>query len=296
MNVYYNEFDPFAAQWLRNLGAAGVIPKGEVDEKDIRQVKEIELQGYDQAHFFAGIGGWSEALRIAQWPEEEQVWTASCPCQPFSKAGRRKGVEDERHLWPTFCRLVAQCRPSTIFGEQVDSPDGRLWLRNLRADLEALGYRVGAADLCAASVGAPHRRQRLYWVADSERSKNRWGSRKNIETSSDSEKETREQRIWIKSRASRSVDGLGNAERLGFSGKLRRGARGKSSVRFSKASPWNNARPLEGRDGKTRLLESGISPLAHGVSNSVGQIRGYGNAIVPEIAAQFVMAYRDTLT
>src|SRR5690606_40978082 len=62
--------------------------------------------------------------------------------------------------------IFDQCRPPIIFGEQVASKDGRLWLTGVRSDLEALGYAVGAADLCAAGVGAPHIRQRLYWLAD----------------------------------------------------------------------------------------------------------------------------------
>src|SRR3990167_5526430 len=165
MNVYYNEFDPFAAQWLRSLIAAGELPPGGVDERDVREVRAADLAGYRQCHFFAGIGGWPLALRLAGWPEDRPVWTASLPCQPFSSAGKRRAAADERHLWPVFARLVAECRPPAIFGEQVAARAGRVWLAGVRADLEALGYRVGAGDLCAAGLGAPHIRQRLYWVA-----------------------------------------------------------------------------------------------------------------------------------
>jgi DNA (cytosine-5)-methyltransferase 1 len=167
MSVYYNEFEPFAAQWLRELMADGLIAQGDVDERSILDVRPADLRGYDQCHFFAGIGGWPYALRLAGWPDDRPVWTGSCPCQPFSSAGKQKGHDDERHLWPAFYELIAECRPSAVFGEQVASKLGREWLAGVRADLEDARYAVGAADLCAAGVGAPHIRQRLFWVAQS---------------------------------------------------------------------------------------------------------------------------------
>lgn len=163
---YYNEHDPKAAAWLRELIAQNLIPNGEVDERSIEDVAPSELANFTQCHFFAGIGGWSLALRMAGWPDDQPIWSGSCPCQPFSQAGQGKGISDERHLWPAFKWLIQQRQPPVVIGEQVASKDGRVWLAGVRADLEDLGYAVGAADLCAASVGAPHIRQRLYWVAD----------------------------------------------------------------------------------------------------------------------------------
>src|SRR5512144_1869335 len=147
MAAYYNEFDPFAAQWLRNLIAAGLIAPGYVGERDIRSVRPDDIRGYRQYHLFAGIGGWSYALRCAGWPDDEEVWTASLPCQPLSVAGQRQGDRDNRHLWPAFYSLVAECEPSILFGEQSASADGREWLAGVRTDLEGLGYACGAADL-----------------------------------------------------------------------------------------------------------------------------------------------------
>jgi len=163
--VFYNEHEAYAAQWLRNLMDAELIAKGVVDERDIQHIRPDDVTGYHQAHFFAGIAGWGYALQLAGWPAEWPVWTGSCPCQPFSISGKMRGEKDERHLWPVWRGLIAKCRPSIIFGEQVASPLGREWLDGVRADLEALGYEVGAADLCAAGVAAPHIRQRLFWVA-----------------------------------------------------------------------------------------------------------------------------------
>ena len=161
---YYNEFDPAAAAWLRELIALGLLPPGEVDERSIKDVRSSDL-GYDQCHFFAGIGGWSLALRLAGWPEDRPVWTGSCPCQPYSTAGKQRGNADERDLWPEFFRLIAERRPQFIFGEQVENAVRHGWLDRVCRDLEGEGYAVGAAVLGAHSVGAPHRRQRLYWGA-----------------------------------------------------------------------------------------------------------------------------------
>lgn len=166
MTAYYNEFDPYAAAWLRNLIAAGHIAPGDVDERSIEDVTPDDLRGYTQCHFFAGIGVWSLALRRAGWADDRPVWTGSCPCQPFSAAGKGAGFADERHLWPAFHWLISQRRPAVVFGEQVASKDGLGWLDLVQADLEGTGYASGAVDLCAAGVGAPHIRQRLWWVAE----------------------------------------------------------------------------------------------------------------------------------
>lgn len=165
MTAFYNEIDPYAAQWLRNLIDAGHIAPGVVDTRSIEDIAPDELRDYTQVHFFAGIGVWSYALRLAGWPDNRPVWTGSCPCQPFSAAGKGAGVDDPRHLWPHFHWLIKQCKPETVFGEQVASKDGLAWLDDVHADLEGTGYASAALDLCAAGVGAPHIRQRLYWMA-----------------------------------------------------------------------------------------------------------------------------------
>ncbi|MFW9777157.1 DNA cytosine methyltransferase, partial [Brucella melitensis] len=72
-------------------------------------VTPSDLAGFTQCHFFAGVGGWSLALRLAGWPANRAVWTASLPCQPFSTAGKQLGTSDERHLSPTFLKLVKEC-------------------------------------------------------------------------------------------------------------------------------------------------------------------------------------------
>ncbi|SOD41368.1 DNA cytosine methyltransferase [Nitrosovibrio sp. Nv4] len=168
MTAYYNEFDPIAAEWLRNLIKAGHIAPGDVDERSILDVKPDDLKRYTQCHFFAGIGVWSYALRRAGWPDDRPVWTGSCPCQPFSAAGRHAGFDDERHLWPAAFHLIEERRPLVVFGEQVASKDGYAWLDLVQADLEGTGYTVGAIVAPAAGFGAPHQRHRMYWVADAD--------------------------------------------------------------------------------------------------------------------------------
>lgn len=168
MPAYYNEFDPYAAQWLRNLIVRGLIAPGDVDERSIIEVQPDDLRGYEQCHFFAGIGGWSYALRLAGWADDRPVWTGSCPCQPFSVSGFKRGFDDERHLWPEFFRLISERRPAMVFGEQVAGRNGLAWLDHVFDDLEGSGYACGAANLPACSVGADHKRERLFWLADSD--------------------------------------------------------------------------------------------------------------------------------
>lgn len=267
----------------------GLIPWGEVDERSIVDVQPEDLKGYTQCHFFAGIGGWAYALQLAGWGDRP-VWTGSCPCQPFSAAGKQKGKKDERHLWPEFFRLIAECRPATVFGEQVASKLGREWLAGVFADLEGVGCAVAGADLCAASIGAPHIRQRLWWVADSD-SKRRTGEYALLRA---------EKTRWLEGEiseaagCSKSSGRLGNADDAGSQG---RGVLPERADELPAGEAsldcWGQAIWLPCADGKARRIKPGIEPLAHGIPGRVAQLRGLGNAIVPQVAAAFVQAYLD---
>ena len=166
MTAYYNEIDPYAAQWLRNLIDAGEIAHGYVDERSIEDVTPGDLRGFTQHHFFAGIGVWSHSLRLAGWPDDKPVWTGSCPCQPFSAAGKGDGFDDERHLWPAFFHLISERRPQHVFGEQVAAGNANAWFDLVQADLEGMGYAFGLVPFTSAGIGAPHIRERAYWVAN----------------------------------------------------------------------------------------------------------------------------------
>ena len=293
--AYYNEIDKFAAQWLRNLIEAGHIAPGVVDERSIEDVKPADLVGFSQCHFFAGIGGWSFALRLAGWPDSKPVWTGSCPCQPFSSAGKGKGFADERHLWPVWFKLISECRPSTVFGEQVASKDALAWLDVVQDDMEGEGYAIGAADLCAAGIGAPHIRQRLYWVADSDG----YGRKQGEQIRSVREKQDSEY--------GGSACRMGDSINTGLQGLPRDGEcqAGRTLTGGSIAAPsvFGDSNPLDGfwrdadwlgcRDGYFRPVEPGTFPLAPRVPARVGRLRAYGNAIVPPLASEFVKAFLE---
>lgn len=165
MKVYYNEIDDSCCDWMSNLMDAGAITPGVIDNRSIEDIRPSDLVGFDRVHFFAGIGVWEYAFLMSGLAAYANIWTGSCPCQPFSAAGKGEGFADERHLWPAFYHLIKERRPSAVLGEQVASKDGLAWLDIVQSDLEAEDYACGAGDLCAAGFGAPHIRQRDYWAA-----------------------------------------------------------------------------------------------------------------------------------
>lgn len=280
MTAYYNENDKFAATWLQNLIAAGLIAHGDVDNRDIRDIRPGDVRGYTQCHFFAGIGVWSHALRLAGWRDARPVWTGSCPCQPFSAAGKRRGVNDDRHLWPVWRELIRECKPATVFGEQVASADGRSWLASVRTEMEGMGYAIGAADLCAASAGAHHIRQRLWFVGDSNNTRSQgWGL----------------YRDGADERAFRTASVVDALEHPARDGRVEGRAEpiGRLAPRGRVRNFWAGATWLECTDGKSRAAEPGALPLAHGAPSRVGRLRAYGNAIVPQVAAEFIGAFMD---
>jgi DNA (cytosine-5)-methyltransferase 1 len=246
--AYYNEFDPFAAEWLKKLIDKNLIAKGDVDVRSITEVQPDDLKGYTQCHFFAGIGGWSYALRLAGWDDKRPVWTGSCPCQSFSSAGKQKGKDDARHLWPVWSRLIRECRPATVFGEQVANAITHEWLDEVATDLETENYAFGSAVLPACSVGAPHRRDRLWFVAANNRSKRGEGFQ-------------------------------------------------QEEIQIQQGFSWcENVRGVEDLRNRPDLYPPTLCSTRDGVLNLVEQLRGYGNAIVPQVAAEFIRASEGFVT
>ena len=96
------------------------------------------------------------------------IITGGYPCQPFSIAGLKKGVEDPRHLWPEYFRLIKECRPTWIIGENV-SGHIKLGLDAVQEDLESQGYSLRTFSVSASSIGANHQRERIWTVAYSQR-------------------------------------------------------------------------------------------------------------------------------
>jgi DNA (cytosine-5)-methyltransferase 1 len=337
MSAYYNEIDPYAAQWLRNLILAGHIAPGVVDERSITHVPPEDLLGFSQCHFFAGIGVWSHALRLAGWPDDRPVWTGSCPCQPFSVAGRQNGVHDARHLWPTWHALIAQCRPPVVFGEQVEAAIRHGWLDVVQDDMENLDYAFGAVGLPAACVGAPHIRQRLWFVAYRDRER-----RDGVDPLLRSATQGRCAPEVTQVTGGGRLDGVAHPHDAGLEGRGKSECGGPDQCLTGQggvvvgmahacgerrqqdaaralghknthgtglpsapgvcehgARPahgvWANADWLLCQDGRWRSVEPGTFPLAHGAPARVGRLRAYGNAIVPQVAAEVIkvfMAYR----
>jgi len=296
MTAYYNEFDPFAANWLRELIKDGLIAPGVVDERSITEIIPSDLSDFTQCHFFAGIGGWSIALRLAGWPDDRPVWTGSPPCQPFSVAGNQKGTSDERHLWPAFFDLIREQAPPTVFGEQVASAIRHGWFDDLQTDLANQNYASAMAVLPACSIGAPQKRDRLWYVANKLANTDVFGRVESVQPL------PREQskRAW-----GDSFNG-GNGS-MGHADDARlqmHGEHGKLHIRQPDGSSENGQRTNSGffdsrfiycRDGKARPAptEPALFPLADGVSNRVGILRGAGNAIVPQVAAEVIKAFME---
>ena len=331
MTAYYNEFDPKAAAWLRQLITNGDIAPGEVDERSITEVSVNDLKGFNQHHFFAGIGVWSYALRNAGWSDDRPVWTASLPCQPFSVAGNQKGKDDERHLLPHFIELVKKYRPDAIFGEQVESAIRHGWLDDLQANMEGEGYALGHCVLGAHSVGKAHIRKRLYWVGDSKHD----GQFADKVGRSISESEA-EGGLCEPERPGADCR-LGNPEHDGcttsetrpsdvqpseewrakgqdVSGELE-GASGReksaelSGCTTGREGEQDSIEWLYCRDNKYRPIKSGLKPLVDGIARGVvhssdsiitpndtaearaQRLKGYGNAIVAPVAEAFIRAF-----
>ncbi|QIU89437.1 DNA cytosine methyltransferase [Yokenella regensburgei] len=317
--AYYNEIDPFAAQWLRNLIAGGHIAPGEVDERSIEDVTPDDLRGFTQCHFFAGIGVWSHSLRLTGWPDDKPVWTGSCPCQPFSAAGKGDGFADERHLWPHFFHLISERRPQHVFGEQVASGNANTWFDLVQADLEGMGYAFGLVPFTSAGIGAPHIRERAYWVAES-------AGEQHQKLLPGLEKGNGEEGGWSPAKPTGlcSSGGMGNSNVTRLEGLGRNdsaagweGQAGSATEAGVYMRPlevncfWRDADWLFCRDGKWRPVEPGTFPLVDGAAarlgrvepgvarvasgNRVGRLKGYGNAINAQAAAEFIRAYMEEL-
>jgi len=281
MTAYYNEFDPFNAQWLRNLIDAGAIAPGHVDSRSITEVTSGDLKGFTQCHFFAGIGVWSHALRQAGWPDDKPVWTGSCPCQPFSASGKGLKFDDERHLFPAWANLTREQKPPVLFGEQVASKDGLDWWDLVQSEFEDQGYAAAATDLCGPLVGAAHDRPRLYFVAERHRQYYRPAPARLADALCP--------RPPRRSGSERQQVHDAAACRVVLCGKE------NSPSRWTTATNgfWKNPDWLRGRDGFWRPVEPGTCPVADGSPERLGRLHAYGNAMIAPLATIFIQSYMD---
>jgi DNA (cytosine-5)-methyltransferase 1 len=300
LTAYYNEIDPAAAAILRHLVAIGVIAPGDVDTRSIKDVQPDDLRGYTQCHFFAGGGLWSVAARMAGWADDRPLWTGSCPCQPFSAAGKGGGTDDPRHLWPDFHRLIRACRPPIVVGEQVAGAAGYGWLDGVRADLAGENYASRGVDIPACAVDAPHQRNRLYWVALADAiGSERDGGTIQPERGS----QGRDAPVWIDARGGQGqlVDPSRLGRREGRPEHELRGGRSAASGADASShygcrngSNWAGADWITCHDGKARRAKPGLRLLVDGLPGRVDLWRVGGNAIVPVEAAEVLAALLET--
>ena len=298
-----------------------MIAPGEVDERSINDVFPDDVRKFAQCHWFAGLGVWSHALRTSGWPDDQPVWTGSCPCQPFSIAGKGEGVADERHLWPSWFYLIKECQPSVIFGEQVAAATKHGWLSLVQDDLEGIGYAFGAHGLAACNIGAPHQRKRLYFVADKA-----WGILQPGDTKLDS---SPQQVVRLEHRQQPGLERQSRHEHgRGEPGRLQEETVGPASSTGYLNGFWEDAEWLSCRDGKYRPLEREtesqpltladgstpdlglvcladygwkeevlvFAPLVEEKKNRLERLKGYGNAICAPVAAAFIQAYMESKT
>jgi DNA (cytosine-5)-methyltransferase 1 len=294
--AYYNENNPEAVMWLDQLMYAGYLTEGIIDDRPIQEVRPDDLKGFTHCHFFAGIGGWDYALSLAGWPEDMPVWTGSCPCQPFSTAGRNKGKTDERHLWPYWYSLIQKCKPPIIFGEQVTNAISHGWLDDVQQGLESQGYAFGSAVLPAITGQRGHGRDRVFFVGDSEYNGQPTAAqqRSNKPAISNDAKGTNGTSEPTRASDIRPVANIASLRQqgqgaLGESVHTEAGTRGEADKFVDAGSGlwW-----LQCPDGHARNIEPTIPVLAYGIPKDLAKLCsvGFGNAIVPETAAYFIRA------
>jgi DNA (cytosine-5)-methyltransferase 1 len=211
------------------------------------------------------------------------ILTGGFPCQPFSTAGKRKGTEDERYLWGEMLRAIQEIKPKYVIAENVfgiTNIDGGLVFEQVCLDLEAEGYEVQPFIIPAAAKNAPHRRDRVWFIAYS----NGTGEKHNGGTNIAEEREVRGNE---ESNVLGELCGDGNAtntKNIGRKNALENGELERGRFRFGNQSHTWDTFPLEspicgGDDGIPTKLD-GIT-FSKWRSES---IKGYGNAIVPQIA------------
>lgn len=293
---YYNEFNPHAAAMLRQLITDGLIPPGDVDERSIEDVRAEELEKYIQCHFFTGIAGWPLALALARWPANRPVWTGSCPCQDYSSAGKQKGQDGERHLWPVwFKNLIRERKPATVFGEQVKNAIVFGWLDEVAHDFEKEKYAFAAAVLPGYFSGSPQQRDRIFFVANSEDEMRARESREisgTIERPKINDCDKFGESGFMGHAINARLQGhAGDGEAGdGEAGDKSRWNDKKSHRPITSTGFWDDVESVVGFDGKIRPVKPGIRLLVNGFPQRVACQHGLGNAIIPQVAADFIRA------
>jgi DNA (cytosine-5)-methyltransferase 1 len=247
------------------------------------------------------------------------IITGGYPCQPFSLAGRKKGEEDPRHLWPEYFRLVKELRPTWVIGENV-SGHIKLGLDTVLENLESEGYSTRTFSISASSVGANHQRERVWIVANARQHGRRIESTRNKESigrgsSKETEWSTNTNQITGSSERTKTMantKGLAGDEREfrnsreeSYEKRISRGKiRGKNSDLADSSSSRGqvglskerhreerHAEKFDNESNRQRgwqrednwAIEPNVGRVAHGIPNRVDRLKCLGNSLIPQI-------------
>ena len=253
--IYYHEPDEYLAQWILNLINAGHLPYGQIDTRDIREIRPSEINCFSQCHFFAGIGIWALSLERVGWPYHTPIWTAS-----FSREHDRAAsgsIETDVTDWAAFCWLANQCRPRVAIGDKITAYAGLAWIDDLSGNMASNDYAFWTTNICASSIGSPHIDQRLLFMA------------------TDRQHNPAFIRIW-QDRQGKPASNFNASER-------------------GREHPWSNAKWTGQQHGKRFAVDPAASTVVESNTRRVEQIRAYGSSIVAPLATEFAFAVRQYL-
>jgi DNA (cytosine-5)-methyltransferase 1 len=255
-----------------------------------------------QTAWFAEVDPYASAVLKKHWPsvpnhgdvcaigrgtvEPVDLLCGGFPCQPFSHAGKQRGADDDRHLWPQYFRIVDELRPAWVVGENVPGIVG-MELDTVLSDLEGIGYAAQTFVIPAVAVDAPHRRDRVWIIARDAR---------RLDANRDDGRQQQDEQICARRAPAPAVRDRDrdrdresacavDAEAQGLPGVVldaisQRGC-GRYAEREDAANAWQFAGSAGGR---TWLAEPDVGRVANGVPSRVDRLRCLGNAIVPQIA------------
>ena len=272
----------------------------------IETIAFCEIEKYAQRVLRKNFPGIRIFEDVRQFPatefREPFLLTGGYPCQPFSQAGKRRGAEDDRHLWPSMFGIIRTSRPTWILAENV-AGHVTLGLDQVLADLESEDYAVQPIIVPACAVDAPHRRDRVWILGNA---KKRCGNERSRRCN-----ENRELQISEPGNASREIAfaDSDNTRRVkqwrtkSIQSELVAAecdCRDVANANDSRKKPsWNDRRvgreqkPIKNTrndDFKGWSAEPDVGRVAHGIPRRVDRLRGLGNAIVPQVAYEIIKA------